>query len=258
MARTPYVIDGIEVPSVTTILKSINKPALLNWASYGARDATRRVARSIYETAHPGGLCLGLDAASFAAAVEKAQGRRPAHLDRGEVAMEIGTLVHARIEAEMRRELGQDVPLIEIPTDEIVDGRKVPHPARTAYEAYCAWRKANEVRPVALELRVYSRQFMFAGTTDFVGRVADVLTVADWKTSKAVYAEYRIQIAAYRHALVEMQDELKTAVVGGLVLRFPKEAADGFEAHDVPVSEQDELMADFLAAKHLYERGLGR
>lgn len=260
MGRQPYVIDGIEVPSVTTILKVLNKPALVNWASYGARDATRRFARQVYETMHPEGRCLGLSGASYAAALEKVQGKAPAHRAVSDEALDVGTLVHARIEAELRRELGEDVGLPEIPEDQVVLGRKVPHPSRVAYEAYQKWRAKNEVRPSKLELRVYSRKHMYAGTADFLGYVADVLTIADWKTSKAVYDEYRLQIAAYREAYLEMDTEYAGLVgsLGGLVIRFPKTPDDGFEAHEVAWSEQGDMMEDFLCTKRLYERGLGQ
>jgi hypothetical protein len=263
MGRQPYLIDGVEVPSVTTVLKSINKPALVNWASYGSRDATRRIAREAYETMHPEGRCLGLSGASFIAAVEKIQGKRPAHYQVSDEAVDIGTLVHARIEAELRRELGQDVALPEIPEDEVVNGKKRPHPARVSYEAYLKWRIEKAVRPVGLEMRLYSRRLQYAGTTDFLGYVADVLSIADWKTSKAVYDEYRIQVAAYREAYNEMVGASYAvpgaeAASGALVLRFPKTAGDTFEAHDVPWDEQSDLMQDFLAAKRLHDRGLGQ
>jgi hypothetical protein len=237
------LLDGTKLPSVTTLLSAIAKPALVNWASYGARDATIAAARAVYTAA-----TNDISPASFEAALRKQLGKRPAHLAASDSALDVGTLVHVRIEAETKIELGQDWLIPEIP-EENVDGS--PHPAWNAYQAYLAWRKANEVRPVASEVRVFSRELGYAGTCDLVAYVADVLTVADYKTSKAVYPEYRLQIAAYRAAY--MAEWLSSHMLGGLILRFPKTDGDSFEAHDVPWAEQEELMRVFLAAKAIWE-----
>ena len=238
--------DGTKLPSVTTLISAIAKPALINWASYGARDATIAAARTIYEASDG-----DISPASFEAALRKSLGKRPAHLYKSDSALDIGTLVHARIEAETRRELGQDVAVPEVPETD-VDG--TPHPAWNAYQSYLAWRKANEVQPVKVEHRVYHEVLGFAGTCDLLAYVGDVLTIADYKTSKAVYGEYRLQIAAYRAAYLGMRDSGQDgSPVGGLILRFPKTAGDDFEAADVPWAEQESLMRVFLAAKTIWE-----
>ncbi len=253
-----YPRNGREYWSVTTVLDAINKPALVEWASRSARDATRQVAVEAYRLAHPVPAgpgrqqCLGLDPSSFVALVEKLQGRRPAHLAASEQATSIGSLVHARIEAELRWELGQSVPLPEVPRETVVDGRAVAHPAWSAYRAYRAWRAAHDVRVVSVEQKVYSDRYEYAGTADLVAYVDGVLTVGDFKTSKAVYGEYRLQVAAYRQAVLEMEPDVQPPV-GGLVLRFPKTEGDDFEAHAVPWEEQDELLSVFLSAKRVWE-----
>jgi hypothetical protein len=243
-----YQIDGLSLPSVTTILSVIAKPQLINWASYSSRDNTIDAAIAQYQAFAAAGSWVSNT--SFKAAILKHLGKRPAHLSKSDEAIDIGTLVHARVEAEMRRELGQDVALPEVPEQEIVNGMAKAHPAWSAYQAYLAWRRANEVKPLEVEKRLYSKRHGYAGTADFEGYVADKLTVADWKTSRGVYPEYRLQVAAYRTARYEMGPQC--GVLGGLVLRFPKAVDDTFEAHDVKPEEQGELFGVFMAAHQIW------
>ena len=102
------------------------------------------------------------------------------------------------------------------------------------------------MRPLLAEQRIYNTALGYAGTVDLVAYVSDRLTIVDYKTSKAVYAEYRLQIAAYRAAY-------RNAETNGLILRFPKDRGDAFEVADVPWAEQERLLAVFLAAKRVWE-----
>jgi hypothetical protein len=240
------MIEGVPHPTVTTILGVINKPALVNWASYGARDATMRAARAVYDDVHAAGVLI--PGTSFEYALAQRMGKRPAHLESSDTALEIGSLVHARIEAEMRCEIGRAVPVPEVPT-QLPGGNE--HPAWSSYQAYLAWRTAHAVRPVAMELPVQSARHGYGGTADLVAEVDGVLTVADFKTSKAVYPEYRLQIAAYREAYLE--EHPHGAVAEGLILRFPKDPTDTFEAVPVPFAQHQALLGAFLAAKALWE-----
>ena len=60
-----------------------------------------------------------------------------------------------------------------------------------------------------------------AGTIDCIGKMGDDLVVIDWKTSKYLYKEHKIQIAKY----VDMYErkQPKAQVKYGMVLRFEKE-----------------------------------
>jgi hypothetical protein len=255
-----YNREGRPYWSVTSVLKAVAKDALINWASYAARDATRAAAVTAYGAVHPADTlgvrhCLSLDPASFEHIILTAQGRRPPHLALTEAATSTGTMVHARIEAEVKRELGHKVTVPPVPELLVSDGVASPHPAWNAYQSYLAWRRAHAVEPVAAEVRVYSDEYEFAGTADLLARVDGDLTIVDYKTSKGVYDEYLFQIAAYRHAHLEMGRE--SGPLGGLVLRFPKEDGDAFEAHEVPWEDQGALMEQFLAARTLWLRMAG-
>jgi len=87
------------------------------------------------------------------------------------------------------------------------------------------------VRPIRVEDRVWSRRYGYAGTTDLLAEVDGVLTLVDFKTSKAIYAESTLQVAAYVMALEEMGHERATR---GMIVRIPKTADSTFEVLEVP------------------------
>jgi hypothetical protein len=240
--------DPRPLPSVTEVLDIIAKPALIGWSFKKAREAALAASRATYELAHPGGHCLALNAGSYINAVDKATPKSTYQLPKTEA--DIGTMVHARIESEMRRELGQDVPVFELPEWEVIDGKRVPHQAWNAYQSYLAWRKSKEIKIVSVEQRVWSLKLGIAGTADVVMYVGDVLTVGDFKTSKAVYWNYKLQVAAYRAAVAEMEG-LETPI-GGVVLRFPKDPGDGFDAVEIPWADQKKRMGQFKHALGLW------
>ncbi len=255
-ARSPHegeyeIEPGVFVPRVTKILGTINKPALVGWARNTARDNTIEEAGSLYMT-------VARDASpeAFKAALKRRM--TYARLTEGvEDAADFGTMLHLRVEAEMRAELGQRVTIPDLP-ETFVDrnGNESPHPVRAAYGSYLAWRREHRVVPVKAEVRVVSRLLGCAGTVDLFATVDDVLNVLDYKTSKAVYDEYRVQLAAYR--ALALEDGNADDLLPGLIVRFPKTAGDTFEAVPVPVEDQKALMAVFRAALTLYKHGFGK
>jgi hypothetical protein len=64
--------------------------------------------------------------------------------------------------------------------------------------------------------------------------------VIDFKTSKGIFIEYPLQLAAYGAAAVEMG--LAEAPVDAAVVRFPKEAGDEFEVATFPWTLQQDLL----------------
>lgn len=232
--------EGERLPRVTAILKAAYPFANLNWSAYLARDNTRRYAREVYERIHPvPGICLGLDADSFENAMRQTQGNAPPH-EAGQDAAEVGTAVHKYAEAVMRTRLGQNVRIPSLPQQEFVGGSLVPSRHHNAVASFHAWLDKHVVKPASAETRLISKQYGYAGTTDLLAYIDDIFTVVDFKTSKGIFIEYPLQLAAYGHAAVEMG--LATAPVDAAVVRFPKEAGDDFEVVTFPW----QLQVDFL------------
>lgn len=96
-------------------------------------------------------------------------------------AADLGTRVHALIEMEMR---GQKPP--EIPTD-----------CEASLIAFYEWRDAFKLEGTASEVSLVSEKYRYGGTIDYPVMVSGRRCILDLKTSKAVYPDHRIQLAAY-------------------------------------------------------------
>lgn len=75
--------------------------------------------------------------------------------------------------------------------------------------AFESWVSNYNIKfgPYVLEAPLYSHTWGVAGTADFVGYIDSELTVADWKSSKGVYDNYPVQVAAYMHFYKEITGE---------------------------------------------------
>jgi len=78
----------------------------------------------------------------------------------------------------------------------------------------------TKLRAQALEQKLWSNKYRFAGTCDYIGQYTSCedylirghapvfkksgLVIGDWKTSKAIYKDYWLQLGAYAHAFYEL------------------------------------------------------
>ena len=166
-----YTWGGQPVPGVTTILKVIDKPALMPWAIGITRDywleqvnAGRTDYAKIHKESWNASKKITKDAAN------------------------IGSNIHAYAEAFFKK---QALPTLEIDQ------------AKRGAEAFHKWLDAHKVEVVASERRIFSKEHYYAGTCDFVAKIDGVMGVGDIKTSSGIYPEMRLQTAAYQHALQE-------------------------------------------------------
>lgn len=246
--RTYTLPDGTVLKSVTTILKVIDKPALVNWAANLERDSCVEAARLVFERLAG----RKVSATTFEAALLTELTTVKQHHRELEKAGAIGTLVHNRIEWELRAQLGQKLKEVRLPEQHVdqKSGEISEHPAHIAYREYQKWRDEARLKPIAIEQRVFSRKYKYAGTLDVYCEAYGALTLLDWKTGKGIYDEAGLQNAAYRHAWIEM--EQAEAPIAGLIVRLPKMPDDpGLETKVIPWEDQDRLMVAFRAAKYL-------
>lgn len=198
------------LPSVTTVLSVIGKPALMAWAAKVEREMVTKVSADLYEDV---ARTPQMTRVAWLMTLESRLGKERAHSKELAKAGEIGTQVHELIEWTMKGELCYEVG----PSPRISDA------AQWAFMAWEDWRKAVKLKPVMVEQVVYSKKHGYAGTLDLLAEVDGVLTVIDWKTGKAVYAEAHLQNSAYRQALREMgHGDPKQ----GLIVRLPKVESD--------------------------------
>src|SRR5438445_11495666 len=225
-----YRIEGLELPSVTTILNIIAKPGLAPWY---AKEERRYFETAMLEVlSRPGARDPEYVLAAVAEAVT---GVKAADREKQKAAA-IGTAVHAGIEWELRRQLGEDAgPEL-----------RLPEAAAWAAERWKDWARSVALEPLAIERTVYCVECGYAGTLDLYARVKGVPTVLDWKSGRAIYPEAFLQNLAYRHAA----RRLGMASDQGLVVRLPKLLDDpAWEVMAVPATLRQ---ADFLAALQLW------
>jgi hypothetical protein len=170
-----YTIEGQRLPSVTTILDIITKPALGPWY---AKEERRYFETAMLEVlSRPGARDPEYVLAAVAEAVT---GVKAADREKQKAAA-IGTAVHAGIEWELRRQLGEDAG----------PAPHLPEAAVWAVESWKDWARSVTLEPLAIERTVYCLACGYAGTLDLYAQIKGVLTVLDWKSGKRLWAVSR-------------------------------------------------------------------
>lgn len=158
-------------------------------------------------------------------------------------ACDVGTAAHAMVECAIRG--GKPYQCPELAS---MDGN-MQLQATLAFENYEAWAMQSKLEIVAQEIQLVSERYKFGGTPDAIGRINGVLCLVDWKTSNGVYADYLLQIAAYRILWEENYPD--QPLTGGFHLcRFAKEHGD-FSHHYF--RELDAARKSFLYLRAAYE-----
>ena len=96
-------------------------------------------------------------------------------------AADLGTRVHALIENEMRLR-----PMAEIPKD-----------CESSLLAFYEWRDAFKLETTGSEISLVSEKYRYGGTIDYPVILSGRRCILDLKTSKGIYPDHRIQLAAY-------------------------------------------------------------
>lgn len=180
MARyyvSPYRKE--KLPSVTTIIGQLDKPALIYWAANSTSDYILQYLSK----------CDNLDLDELINVVNIA---RKEFRNVSKTATDIGTIVHSKIEEFLK--YGNI-------RDEDMDGEREEYREHilNALSAFFKWLESYDTyRTIGIEQTVYGKGF--AGTLDWRVLLNDVEYVIDFKTSKDIYKEYGYQIAAYATA----------------------------------------------------------
>lgn len=231
---------GNLVPSVTTVLGSIAKPALVGWAAKMEREAAVEVIRKIAQN-----IKLDSDPDLAEELFLDLMGKQKAHSREMSKAGEIGSQAHERIEWELKRRMGRPVG----------NAPQISDAAEWAYMAWEDWAKQVELVPIAIEETVWSERYGYAGTADLIAWIEGQRTLLDWKTGKSVYREAWLQNAAYRYAWNEMHEFGDTPedlpVVRGIVVRLPKVIGDP-ATEAVEITDADNWFRAFMHAKELW------
>ena len=148
-------------------------------------------------------------------------------------AADLGTLVHTLIEAEMR---GTPTPTIPL---------EMKEKAENGLLGFYEWRDAFKLESTGSEVALVSEQYKYGGTIDYPCLLNGRRVILDLKTSKDVYADHRIQLAAYGALWNETHPD--DPATGYHLLRVGKE--DGGFAHYYWPSLTDEFEAFYHLAE---------
>jgi hypothetical protein len=230
-----YDIGERQLPSVTSILSVISKPALIAWSAKVEREMVIAEASSLHER-----LKEPLSAATFSLKLQNALSDEKAHKKLLRKAGEVGSQVHSLIEWGLRGQLLEKVG----PSPEI--GPQ----AQLAYAAFQRWKQTVKLKPIWVERTVWSEYYGYAGTADLLAEVNGEETLLDWKSGKAIYPEAYLQNAAYRQCVMEMEIGRP---MRGMIIRLPKTSEDPeFEVQEVP-QDSSELLKIFINAMALWK-----
>ena len=189
--------DEIALPSVTTVLgKVMPKPALVNWFAKRGREAMAE-----YLSEYVGDpVTIGL----LENAVAEAKMRPRAD---AQDAANLGSEAHVLIERQLKG-----------------DSTHVPVALRSVIDAFNTWLSGQDLKLLDSEVAVYTATpgASYAGTIDALFERPDkTLVLVDFKTSKAIYPEHLVQLAAYAHAIRWMSDGPRS--ITSQVIRLGKE-----------------------------------
>jgi hypothetical protein len=209
-----YKIDGRKADGVTTLIgDGVRKKALEGW---GIRSVAEYAAKHLDKLIE----MQPMGEEAIVAALKQSP-----YTDRDKAANR-GTEVHKLAE-------------------ELIHGRQVDVPPELAgyVDSYVRYLDEWQPEPIKVEKVVAHRRWNYCGTFDAVYRLPDGrVVIGDIKTSRSgIFAETALQLAAYRHAEVFVDDdgtEKPMADLGigdeghGLWIR-----ADGYDVLPIPVDE---------------------
>ena len=193
MGRT-YQIGEKELPSVTTILSILDKPALMPWAAKTTAAAFKEA------------VINSIDCLSEELLDNIEQEAKGAYRKKSTEAMDIGTRVHKIIESWIHSD-GLLTP------DEVID----PY-AKRGLEAFLTWGEQHDIEIVSNE-QVVTDDMLYAGRYDLLAKVDGKLTLIDFKTASGIWFSNWLQLGGYAIAIDEPVEEIA-------VLRIDKETGD--------------------------------
>lgn len=186
-ARPGSKKDFLVVPGVTTVLRVIDKPALIQWsvdqvAAYAVNNVDALLSRN-YEQG------FGFLRYFHSRKPKEGDPLRQAHRFVLNDAAELGTNTHDWIEAYLN---GWDLPDLDYPE------------AEEMVEQFLLWESEHTVEPILTEATVVGDNY--AGTLDLFALVDGVPTLLDIKTSRGLWREHRMQVAALAFADTWMEE----------------------------------------------------
>jgi hypothetical protein len=215
-----HPVTGLEVPSVTTIIGVIAKPALVGWSAKMAAQYAVSHWRELGEVP----------------ALRRVEEIRHAHTRMAGEAADTGDAIHEVIDAWAK-------------------GNPHPSPPKgvTGYvNSFISFMADKRPEFIENEVTVWSDKHGYAGTADWIARIGGTVMLGDNKTGRRVYEEAALQVSALASAdyiLREDGTQVKTPLVTGMAVLHIRPR--GWKL--IPVMRREENFRAFLAAKEIWE-----
>jgi hypothetical protein len=221
-----HPVTGQQVPGVTTVIDVLSKPALPRWAAKETANfavANRKSWQDLDEQA----------------AIDLLKGA-PWRMSGG--AMSKGTEIHAIAEKL----------LVNDPVD------FVPPDIQNAVRGVAQIIEWLKPEPIHIESSLWNMSKGYAGTCDLIATIDGETWLLDWKSSKDVYPDNGLQIAAYSRAEVIIKPDGTETPMPKIdkfaVCHVPKEG----KASLVMIDVTDADFEAFCAALAVFEWRVGR
>jgi len=104
---------------------------------------------------------------------------------KNDTSKEIGTEVHLQIDQYIK-------------SKGIEFARFSHEKVENCFKAFIDWLSLNKIEFIETEKTLVNTKYGFAGTCDAIAIINGTKYLVDWKTSKSIYPEYALQLAAYR------------------------------------------------------------
>ena len=118
---------------------------------------------------------------------------------------------------------------------------KLQENVKNAWDGFMEWWSDNDIKPIWSEVTLYGDNF--AGTADFLAKVNGKVYLIDFKTSKGIYDEMKVQQCAYRQAYNEALDEGQEPVENLALLHLDKTTG---EPTFKPIIKDVQRMTEFF------------
>ena len=150
----------------------------------------------------------------------------------------IGTLAHQMIADYLRGET----------TDTSEYSKMQIEQAENSILSFLEWEKSHKLNPILIEQPMVSERHGFGGTVDLIASLNDEpeLCLIDFKTSKGIFPEMFVQVAAYRELALEHELDVRKV----RILRIGRTDDEGFE--DKPVNHLAQRWELFLHCLAIY------
>ena len=203
--------DGAKATGVTTVLNRFkNSGPLMYWAFSQGKAAERGEIVNLY--------------------------------DIRDEAAGIGTAAHEMTECFLR---GDESPYVR--RDALLDKDEDREKAAQAYDMFLEWWNQTNLKVYKQEIPLVSNEYGFGGTPDWILETPKGLAIGDIKTSKGIYVDYLIQVAAYKQLWEENYPD--EPITGGFhICRFSKDFPDFDHKYCAELDEAWEQFKLFLQA----------